>query len=225
MIISPAESDYIDIHSHSKKPDKDVFRILNIFSRDYNELPNNQALSVGLHPWHINDTSTENLQEILQHSALLSQVKAIGETGLDRIISISLEKQEEVFITHIKIASEYNKPLIIHCVKAYSEMVRIKNKFQANLGWIIHGFDGNLNIAEELVAKGFYISLGPRLLKNKIKTAKIKEFIPVGKIFIETDEDKTLIRNLYLRISELYSIDVSDLQKIIRENYFKVFKQ
>ena len=224
MINSPTENDYIDIHTHSKKVEKDVFRILNVFPEDFNKSSVNQPISIGLHPWHIKDQDIGNIGDVLRHSAQLPQVKAIGETGLDRVISTNFAIQEEIFNIHIKIAVELNKPLIIHCVKAYSEIIRIKNKFSSGISWIMHGFDGNVIIAEDLISKGLYISLGSRFLKNKLKTVKISDYIPADRIFIETDEDKTSIKDIYNQVAELYNTDVTHLKEIIRLNYLNVFK-
>ena len=224
MINPPTEIDYIDIHTHSKKVEKDVFRILNVFPGDFNKSAVDQPVSLGLHPWHINDQDVGNISDFLRHSAKLPQVKAIGETGLDRVINTNFATQEEIFNIHIRIAVEFNKPLIIHCVKAYSEIIRIKNKFSSGISWIMHGFDGNVILAEDLISKGLYISLGSRFLKNKLKTSKISEYIPSDRIFIETDEDKTSIRDHYIQVAELYNTDIPQLKEIIRNNYLKVFK-
>ena len=88
----------------------------------------------------------------------------------------------------------------------------------------MHGFDGNVIIAEDLISKGLYISLGSRFLKNKLKTVKISDYIPADRIFIETDEDKTSVKDLYIQVAELYNSDVPQLKEIIRNNYLKVFK-
>ena len=225
MKISPSENDFIDIHSHLKDNEKNVFRILNISSIDFPFIRDDQPISVGLHPWHISDLALEKLPGVLTDSLKLPQAKAVGETGLDRLIKTDLDIQTEVFAIHIKFALEYNKPLIIHCVRAYSELIKLKNKFGSKVKWIIHGFNGNENNAEALISKGFYISLGFRLLKNDEKALGLCRYIKQDRIFIETDEDKIPVKDLYSKVAELYKTDVVSLQKIIRDNYLEAFNE
>ncbi len=225
MRLSPSKEDFIDIHTHFSDIENYTFRILNIFSDDYTAIPSARPLSIGLHPWHINETTAKAIDSILGKTSHLPQVKAIGETGLDRMIKISMDKQEEVFITHIKYAITSKKPLIIHCVRAFNELMRIKNKYESEISWIVHGFSGNLKLAEELVANGFYISIGTRLLNDKNKKSMISSHISSDKIFIETDDKLIQVRDIYKMVAELYNINISSLQKIIRENYHIVFKE
>ena len=225
MKISPSENDFIDIHSHLLDNEKNVFRILNTSTIDIPSFLSDQPVSVGLHPWHINDSAIEALPGILVNSLELPQVKAVGETGLDRFIKTDMEKQTEVFAIHIKFALEYNKPLIIHCVRAYSELINLKNKYGSKVKWIIHGFNGNENSAEELVSKGFYIFLGFRLLKNEEKVLSLMKYLKQDRIFIETDEDNIPVKDLYSKVAELYQTDLVSLHKIIRNNYQEAFNE
>jgi len=220
----PGQSDFIDIHSHITEPEDDVFRIV---STSVTGIPPgfpHYPASIGLHPWDITHDLVNSLPELLESLSGHDSVLAIGETGLDRLISTSLNLQEEVFKVHIRYADETGKPLIIHCVRAYSEIIRMKKQSGSGVPWIIHGFNGSAEIAAELVSEGFYLSLGMRLLGNKVKAGKMAEIINPSMIFIETDEDRTPVKDLYLKVADLLLIDKSELRNIIRDNYYKVFK-
>ena len=223
MTLLPPGTEYFDVHTHSDKVEDGVLSIFNVFSRNFRDLPQKRYLSVGFHPWHLSYENSDNLPEILGKSAVLPRVLAIGETGIDRVISTDIEKQEGIFIEHLDIASDFNKPVIIHCVRAYSDMIRIKSRYGNNPDWIIHGFNGKLNIAKELISNGMYISLGSGILKDPSKMANLSDFIPPERIFLETDEAKTSIKSLYRQLAEIYGMDIDRLKSIIKENFYKVF--
>ena len=134
-----------------------------------------------------------------------------------------MEKQLDIFLIQIKFAIEYKKPLIIHCVRAYSELIELKTRFGSEIPWIIHGFNGNENITRELISRGFYLSLGNRLLKNEDKSVKIIQYIPASAVFIESDDDAVPVRDLYRKAAKMFRTDVLSFQRIIRDNYMKLF--
>ena len=85
MVLVPAEYDLIDIHSHIRDSEDNVFRILNTSTLDFTSIRSTGPVSVGLHPWHIKDEAIENLHTTLETALKLPNVLAVGETGLDRI--------------------------------------------------------------------------------------------------------------------------------------------
>jgi TatD DNase family protein len=225
MNYTPAESDLIDIHSHSGAAEPGLFRILNIFTHDFTRLPENQAVSVGLHPWYIDEGSESTFEGILIKTAGLPQVMAIGETGLDKLCSIPMEKQEAIFRVHIRIANEVRKPLIIHCVRAYPELTGFRKLSEPGIAWVVHGFSGKTRTAEELVEKDFYLSVGNRMLMDRKKSREFCSVIPMDHIFVETDDDKVPLEEIYRETAELYHVTVPALKKSILGNYMKVFKR
>lgn len=225
MNIIPGENDYIDIHSHSPETEKGIFRILNVMLNDPVPLPYGRPVSIGLHPWYVTDESFLILERTIERSIHLPEVKAIGETGLDRLCKSGMDLQEKAFISQIQIAGRINKPLIIHCVRAYSELMRLRKTFSAEISWIIHGFNGSVNIARQLVKNGFYLSFGSGLLKNKEKSREFAIQIPVRKIFIETDDAKIPLRVIYNEAAALYNMDVTSFLDRIRQNYSEAFKE
>ena len=107
---------------------------------------------------------------------------AIGECGLDRSIKIGFADQILCFRQQVMIANKYCKPLIIHCVRAYSDLLKLKKEDKSDLPWIIHGYNGNLETTLNLIKHGFYFSVGEQLLRNASKH-EVLRLIPLEHMF------------------------------------------
>ena len=99
IVLYPTSQHYINIHSHRKPQIENEFVVRNAFLRtnvsSLVQLP--YALSVGLHPWHIQSVNSTQLTDILIEQATLRNVLAIGEIGLDKAIEIPMVDQVKVF--------------------------------------------------------------------------------------------------------------------------------
>ena len=122
---------YVNIHSHQIHSEQQVLAIHNLFAHE--PVPEEGLFSIGWHPWYLNDFETTEIFKVLEEKAVLSQIVAIGETGLDKAITIDWNKQTDVFRFHVEIANKLQKPLIIHCVRAYSELIKFKKEFKASV--------------------------------------------------------------------------------------------
>jgi len=144
--------------------------------------------SVGIHP---NVEQQENfthdeLASLAQHEKVI----AIGETGLDYFRSEGdLEWQRDRFRTHIDVAKELRKPLIIHTREARDDTMDILEKNNAEqAGGIIHCFTENWETAQRALDIGFYISLsGIVTFKNATELQEVAKQLPLDRILIETD--------------------------------------
>lgn len=219
MNLYPSESDFIDIHSHSGLDDEGVFRIHNVFLSNYQKNSLDRPFSLGLHPWHIGENTISDIGEVLSQSTSNPNLFTFGETGLDSLIKTPMSKQIEIFRTHIECGIQHNKPLVIHCVKAFPELLALKKEYKNSSAWIIHGFNANQTIASECVKMGIYISISQRLLRNPEKAQKIASVVPLSMIFAETDEDGMSIQEVYGAISGLYGEDVSEIKRRIFKNF------
>ena len=186
------------------------------------EIPENIYLSVGIHPWFINENLLEKQFEILSQLANNQQVKLIGECGLDRIKGVNLKLQEAIFIKQIRIAEDVKKPLIIHCVKCFSELFSIKKIIRPRVPMILHGFNQNLEIGEELLKKQFYLSLGTAILHENSNAEKILAVIPLENLFLETDDKEISIEEIYKKAAKIRKISDEKLEEIIFENFLNL---
>ncbi len=176
---TPPLSAFKDIHTHGRtSPDI-------ICSVEPSEGLSGQYgtawFSVGIHPWSTVERVHTATWDALEKLAADSRVVAIGEAGLDKHRGGSQAYQEEVFLRHVELSEKLHKPLIIHCVGRYGRMLELRQKLRPTQLWIIHGFSGKPELARQLVAAGFGISLG-----HKADPA-VAAIVPPNRLFHETD--------------------------------------
>jgi TatD DNase family protein len=180
--------------------------------------------SYGLHPWHI---EKENYHEQLRHLKVVAHEKrclAIGECGLDKLSQVDFALQQEVFVEQIKIANDIGKPLIIHCVKAFNELINCLNLNNNQVPVIVHGFNNNENIARILVNEGMYFSFGKALLGYESNAAKAIKNVGRKRFFLETDDADISIKYIYKKATDLLGIDEEIIRQQLQSNFETVFK-
>ena len=167
--------------------------------------------SVGLHPWDIrNDWHTQMAKLLVM--ALHTHVVMIGETGLDKKNSPApMELQMEVFREHVHLSELIRKPLIVHCVKAFDELLTIRKETKATLPWIIHGFRGGVEQWHQLTRAGLHVSIG-----SHCNPELIRELTPQH-LLLESD-DRGDIDSAYYLVSESTGLDSSELKHHVANN-------
>lgn len=211
----------IDIHTH-RANDALSIQILNVFAQDLFEVERDSPFSAGLHPWDIDLVNPEECIKTIERFAVQKNMLAIGECGLDRIIVTNFALQERYFRQQIEIAEKIRKPLIIHCVRAYSDLMKFKKASKSDLPWIIHGYAGNLDITQSLIMHNFYFSAGERLLKDSRKHDVLRA-IPPDRLFLETDDGDTSIAEIYSMAAQVLNIDQDTLTQFISDNFKRIF--
>ncbi|MES2680611.1 MAG: TatD family hydrolase [Bacteroidota bacterium] len=211
---------FINAHTHAQLYDAKI-EIVNL---DLSAVDKPNYYSYGLHPWHINKDNCYEQLEILKRMVYEKRCLALGECGLDRLSTVPFALQEEVFIEQIRLANEVKKPLIIHCVKAFNELINCLNLNDNEMPVIIHGFNNNENIARVLVNEGYYFSFGKALLGYESNAAKA--IINTGRknFFLETDDADLSIKYVYKKAAELLRIDEEIIQQQLQSNFETVFK-
>ena len=147
---------------------------------------------------------------------------AVGECGLDKRIEISMELQQMVFEKQLLLAQKYQKPVVIHCVAAFQELIAIKKKLNISVPMLIHGFSKNVQVAKQLLDNGFYISFGKYLLLNPELEAVFK-IVPDNRFFLETDTVEEGIEAVYELAAKYKGISVSEIQEKVNTNFNEVF--
>lgn len=220
----------LNLHTHHSEKQANEQIILNLIIPNSEETlenfpeetPTNTWLSAGIHPWYISENNQKIQLEKLSQIAHYQDIKFIGECGLDRVKGSPLPLQEEIFIKQIRIAEEVKKPMIIHCVKCFNELISIKKIVRPKIPMVIHGFNNNLEIAKSLLERGFYFSLGAALLNGESNAAKILTQIPLEKLFLETDDKEISIQKIYDQASFLLNIPLNTLEGVIFANYLEI---
>lgn len=210
---------FINTHTHSQLYDAKL-ELVNL-GMGSTDKPNHY--SYGIHPWYIEkDTYEDQLRELkmIVHE---KRCLAIGECGLDKLSKVDFELQEEVFVEQIKIANHIQKPLIVHCVKAFNELINCLNLNDNSVPVIVHGFNNNENIARILVNEGLYFSFGKALLGYESNAAKAIKNVGRKNFFLETDDADISIKYIYKKASELLGIDEEIIKQQLQGNFEKVF--
>jgi len=211
----------INLHTHQTHETGNT-QILNIFAQD---LPHDEPdflFSAGLHPWHIATVNMEECFRAINQAAMQKNMLAVGECGLDRSIATGFALQELCFERQIQIAENHHKPLIIHCVRAYSDLLKLKKEAKSGLPWIIHGYRGNLETTLSLIRHDFYFSVGEQLLKDETKMTVFRT-IPIDRLFLETDESELSIAEIYSMAAQILNIDENELTQILATNFKAIF--
>ena len=201
--------DFFDIHTHNKECDSQS-SILNS-----NEYITGRRISMGIHPWNIS-SDWEKQFAIIRANACKKNVCVIGECGTDKLKSPANEElQQEVFRAHATLAEEAGKPLIIHCVKGFDTIIALHKEISPKQAWIIHGFRGKPQQAEQLIKNGFYISFGDKFNIDSVKAT------PLERLFIESDESKKSIDKIYDEIAKVKGCSIAELCTAIMHNAVK----
>ena len=211
----------IDLHTHRLKSDSTI-QILNIFAQDLPLPKDENFYSTGLHPWHIGLVNREACLEAMDQTIINKNLVAIGECGLDRSVVNDFAVQEWYFRKQIELAEKHSKPLIIHCVRAFPELIQLKKEFKSNIPWIIHGFQANQPITLQLIRHNFYFSVGESLLTTQQKK-EILTLIPMDHLFLETDDRDVSISTLYALASQILNLGEEKLSDIILANFKRLF--
>lgn len=192
-----------------------------------NKYPNSadflMPFSVGIHPWFINKDKIEEELLIIEKKLQHKNCFAVGECGLDKITETDFELQKTVFRKQVLLSEKYKKPLIIHCVKSYQEIMQLKNTLKPNQIWILHGFNKNLQVAQSVLKNDVILSFGAAIINNK-KLQEVIAEIPINNILLETDNAEIEIKEIYQKVASLKNIEVLELQQKIKENFTKIFK-
>ena len=213
---------YIDIHTHS--PDREN-SILNIFIQEFNFDEDLKNISSGIHPWHIKSVDVSNELKKLEFAAKNNLILSVGEIGLDKKIQTDFNLQKEIFKKQLLIAEKYSLPVIIHCVKAFNELISVKKEIQPKTLWIIHGFNNNLQVAKELIKHNCFLSFGEAILKENSNAGKIIKELPLENVFFETDESDVEIEIIYKTASEILGVKTEELTDIVNDNFLRCFRK
>lgn len=215
---------FIDIHTHSEQtPPPGSMAIRNIRLRHpYPTIPDQDFFTIGLHPWDTDEMSIDF--DYLTKIAGMPNCLGIGECGIDRLRGTDFHRQADIFKQQVLFAEQVKKPVFIHCVRAWLEIMKIKSEVSTTVPWIIHGYRGKASTALQLIDKGFYLSFGESILSMNQVLSDILRKTPEDRLFLETDDGKHSIQEIYQAASEIKNIPLAILKDILNLNFNKVFK-
>ncbi len=185
---------YVDAHTHQRTGENTVIAIRNIIVGHDPETPDAfPYCSVGLHPWYLQNAGMDQLRAWAGHPS----VRAIGECGLDRLTDTPLTEQWPVFRQQIALSESVQKPLIIHCVRAFPEIVAEHKAQQPTQPWILHGFNNRASFLDIVLDAGLHVSLGAALLRGDSPASAAIARIPADRLLLETDDKAFPVSEVY----------------------------
>jgi TatD DNase family protein len=143
--------------------------------------------TAGMHP---HDAASFDARALAEIEGLLSspRVVAVGECGLDFYRMRSpREDQERAFRAHIALAREAGLPLVVHVRDAWDAILRLLDEGSAERV-VLHCFTGDVEIARECSARGWYLSFAGNITYPKnVHIRDAAAAVPVDRILVETD--------------------------------------
>ncbi|WP_113905807.1 TatD family hydrolase [Aliidiomarina celeris] len=197
----------------------------------------NVSFSCGVHPLYMKE-QTYNAEQLRTLVADKSVV-AVGETGLDYYYDKEQHKaQQESFASHIEIACEVNKPLIIHTRDAHQDTIgMLKEGGVERCGGVLHCFTESLQMAREAIELGFYISIsGIATFRNAEELRQVVRQLPIERILIETDapwlapvphrgkeNEPAYVVEVARCVAALQGVSVERVAEQTRDNFYTLF--
>jgi TatD DNase family protein len=211
------------INAHTHQLSEESISVLNCYPDE--DLPNirkSDFISCGIHPWFLKSTDLKRALEILEDYCRLNKVQAIGECGLDKNVH-DMEGQIAIFEQQIQLAEKYRLPMIIHSVKTHHKILEIRKKSAKKNPWLIHGFNGSIEIAEQFSNQNIFISFGQNVLTHPLKVQKILNQVDMNFVLFETDDKDVSITEIYGGAASLMQVPAIELERRIEDNFKKFF--
>ena len=244
LYLKQFKDDIEDVISRAKNIGVHKFYLPSISSK-YNKsmhdlekkFPNDIYCMIGLHPCYVDDNFESEINFVKKHIKDYNY-KAIGEIGIDLFHEKKYFNQQVIaFEEQIKLAIEYDLPIVIHARDSLDEIFRVLEKFKSEkLRGIFHCFTGNLDQANKIIDLNFYLGIGGVVT---FKNGKISEFlneVPIEKIVLETDSpylapvpyrgkrnESLYIELVAKKIAEVYDVELDYVSKVTDKNALDVF--
>ena len=194
--------------------------------------------AVGSHPDAADEVNEAVLEEYRTLVAQNPKVRAIGEIGLDyHYEDIPREIQKKAFRAQMALAAELHLPAIVHEREAHEDGLAIVEEFPEVTG-VFHCYSGSVEMAKELIKRGWYIGFtGVLTFKNAKKALKVAETIPLERIVLETDcpymspepfrgrrNDPGKLYRMAQALAQLRNLPVEEIHRITLENGKRLYR-
>jgi TatD DNase family protein len=191
----------------------------------------------GLHPTHVKENFEEELERIYTRMDVKSS-HAIGEIGIDLYWDKSFFRQQlATFEYQLSLAIQHDLPVVIHARDSFSEILEVirKDTFTGLRG-VFHAFTGDIQLAEELVERGFYLGLGGILTFKNSHLPEVAKEIALEHLVLETDSpflaptphrgkrnESSYVALVAGRLAEIKGVSVEEVAFITTQNATKLF--
>lgn len=194
--------------------------------------------AVGSHPDAAAEVTPEVLEEYRRLIRENPKVKAIGEIGLDyHYEDVPRNIQQEAFLAQMELAREAKLPVIVHERDAHADGMTVVRHFPEVTG-VFHCYSGSLEMARELVERGWYIGFtGVLTFKNARRALEVAAGLPLDRIVLETDcpymspepfrgkrNDPGRLYRMAEALSALRGLPVEEIEIITMENGKRLYR-
>lgn len=246
LYLKQFKDDIEDVISRAKNIGVHKFYLPSISSK-YNKsmhdlekkFPNDIYCMIGLHPCYVDDNFESEINFVKKHIKDYNY-KAIGEIGIDLFHEKKYFNQQVIaFEEQIKLAIEYDLPIVIHARDSLDEIFRVLEKFKSEkLRGIFHCFSGSYEQAIKAISFNMKLGIGG---VATFKNGRIDTFlnkIPLNNIVLETDSpylapapyrgkrnESSYLSIIIKKLSEIYNISENNISEITTNNAFEIFKK
>ena len=175
-----------------------------------------EPVAVGIHPW---DAAKRCVAEV---ESLIAEADAVGEIGLDSACDVDSKLQQTLFCEQLALAEKFEKPVIIHCVRSFEQVMNHLAKYRLQ-AVIFHGFIGSPEQAKRAIDRGYFLSFGERTFRSP-KSIEALRLTPLNRLCLETDDSPRTIEEIYSQIADITSISIDTLIEKTNENYNEIFR-
>jgi len=244
LYLEQFRDDIDDVISRAKAVGVEKFYLPSINSK-YNKsmhdlekkYPDDIFCMIGLHPCYVDDNFDLEI-DFVKKQIEKHDYKAIGEIGIDLFHEKKyLDKQVHAFEEQIKLAIDYDLPIVIHSRDSFDEIFEVLEKFKCEkLRGIFHCFTGNIDQAHRIIDLNFHLGIGGVLT---FKNGKISEFlneIPINKIVLETDSpylapsphrgsrnESSYLKIIADKLAKVYNLEIDEISNITQQNSIEIF--
>jgi len=145
-------------------------------------------ISFGLHPWYIGGRTADWLETLTKY--LATTPSSVGEIGLDHALDkATFTAQEEIFLAQIHLANEFQRPVTIHCRRAWGRLMELLDeKGWPAHGFVLHSYSGSADLVQPLIRRGAFFSFsGAITFEQNRRGREAVVAVPVDRLLIETD--------------------------------------
>lgn len=217
----------IDFHTHHIQDYE--FKNIQILSLRKDDPIPNSFFTTGIHPWDITETlDVENQLNKQRQKFREKNCLGFGECGLDRSIETDFSLQEHFFKKQLQLASELKSPfIVIHSVKANEEVYKEVNNCGYQGFIVFHDYNGSPEQTQKfLQSDQYYFSYGKKLFQKHTKAFKSLDFIPLERLFFETDDSELSIDECYKEYVNVFiNIDLDTLVYTINSNFKRLINE
>lgn len=212
----------INIHTHhlSKNETKKI-EVYNQYPWDM--VKNDEWYSIGIHPIFISKSDLQKDLETISTHLKNKKCLALGEIGLDKLTEVDFDLQIKVFQLQLEIAEAHHIPVIIHCVRSYQEILKIRKNMKLTIPFIFHGFNKNQQIVQQIINNNCIPSFGKNLLNNP-NLQTIFANLSNTDFLLENDDSQIPIEEIYSEAADIKKCTMDELEILVSQNFNRIFK-